>query len=127
VTDVEPLARLDLEETGRTLVARLHGEVDLSNVDDLRSRLVAAVSQDAEGLVLDLTGTSYLDSTGVRLLFELAERMQGRRQRLRLVVADTALVRRVLVLTQLDEHVPIDATLEAALAAAAPPPAAGEA
>ena len=113
---MEPLANLDFEEIGRTLVARLRGEVDLSNVEDIRARLVAAVSHDAEDMVLDLTETTYLDSTGVRLLFELAERLHGRRQQLRLVVADTALVRRVIVLTQLDEQVPIVPTLADALA-----------
>ncbi len=114
---MEPLAELELEEVGHTLVARVRGEIDLSNVEDLRARLVAAVSHDWERLVLDLTETSYLDSTGVRLLFELADRLHGRRQQLRLVVADRALVRRVVVLTQLDARVPIDATLAAALAA----------
>lgn len=117
---VEPLADLELEDIGRTLVARLRGEIDLSNVEDLRARLVAAVSHDAESMVLDLTETTYLDSTGVRLLFELAERLHGRRQQLRLVVADTALVRRVIVLTQLDEQVPITSSLEAALSSAEP-------
>ena len=114
---MEPLANLEFEEIGRSLVARLRGEVDLSNVENVRARLVAAVSHDAERMVLDLTETTYLDSTGVRLLFELAERLHGRRQQLLLVVADTALVRRVLVLTQLDEQVPIVATLADALAA----------
>jgi anti-anti-sigma factor len=114
---LEPLAELELEEVDSTLVARLRGEIDLSNVEDLRARLVAAVSHDSESLVLDLTETTYLDSTGVRLLFELADRLQDRRQQLRLVVTDAALVRRVLVLTQLEGQVPIDATLADALAA----------
>lgn len=111
-----PLAELEVEDVGTTVVAHLRGEVDLSNVDDLRARLVESVSHTADRLVLDLTSTSYLDSTGVRLLFELARRLQARRQELRLVVTDAALVRRVLVLTQLDEAVPILATVDEALA-----------
>jgi len=111
-----PLAEVEVEEVGAALVARVRGEVDLSNVDELRARLVDAVSPDADRLVLDLTRTSYLDSTGVRLLFELASRLQARRQELRLVVTDAALVRRVLVLTQLDAAVPILGTVDEALA-----------
>jgi anti-anti-sigma factor len=114
---MQPLAEVTVDDHGPAIVARLVGEVDLSNVDEIRERLVGAVDHDTETLIVDLTDTGYLDSTGVRLLFELAERLQGRRQQLRLVVADGALVRRVVVLTQLDQRVPIDATVDAALSA----------
>lgn len=114
---MKPLAQVTLESRGATVVAHVEGEVDLSNVDDIRTRLVDAVSPETECLVLDLSKTSYLDSTGVRLLFELAERLQGRRQQLRLVVADEALVRRVIMLTQLDQRVPLDRTVDQALEA----------
>lgn len=116
---MKPLAEVTLESQGAVLIAHLEGEVDLSNVDDIRVLLVDAVSHDTEFLILDLTKTSYLDSTGVRLLFELAERLQGRRQELRLVVDDQTLVQRVIVLTQLDQRVPLDSTVEQAVAAVA--------
>jgi anti-anti-sigma factor len=114
---VKPLATVELEDRGPILVARLQGEVDLSNVDDIRIAVVDAVSHETEHLILDLSRTDYLDSTGVRLLFELAERLQGRRQQLRLVVNDDTLIRRVIVLTQLDQRVPLDSTLDDAIAA----------
>jgi anti-anti-sigma factor len=114
---MEPLAEVTFDERGAAVVARLTGEVDLSNVDEIRTQLVDAVSHEIETLIVDLTQTQYLDSTGVRLLFELAERLQGRRQQLRLVVDDGALVRRVVVLTRLDQRVPLDPTVEAALSA----------
>ncbi|MGZ4737502.1 MAG: STAS domain-containing protein [Acidimicrobiia bacterium] len=106
-----------MERRGPVVIAHLRGEVDLSNVEDVRNQLVDAVVHDTECLVLDLTETTYLDSTGVRLLFELAERLQGRRQQLRLVVSDEALVRRVIVLTQLDQRVPLDGTVDQAVEA----------
>lgn len=114
---MKPLAQVTLEPRGATVIAHVDGEIDLSNVDDIRALLVDAVSHETERLVLDLSKTSYLDSTGVRLLFELAERLQGRRQQLRLVVDDEALVRRVIVLTQLDQRVPLDPTVDHAVAA----------
>jgi anti-anti-sigma factor len=117
---VNPLATVELDDRGPILVAKLQGEVDLSNVDDIRTVVVGAVSHETEHLILDLSQTDYLDSTGVRLLFELAERLQGRRQQLRLVVNNETLIRRVIVLTQLDQRVPLDPTLDDAIAALEP-------
>ena len=114
---MSPLAEVTLEADGDTVVAHVHGEVDLSNVDDIRTVLIEVVSHELECLVLDLTDTTYLDSTGVRLLFELAERLHGRRQELRLVVNEEAMVHRVIVLTQLNQRVPLDDTVDAALSA----------
>jgi anti-sigma B factor antagonist/stage II sporulation protein AA (anti-sigma F factor antagonist) len=98
-------------------IVHVRGEIDLSNAETIRSEIIDAVPREARGLVLDLTETTYLDSTGVRLLFELADRLQSRRQRLVLVVREAALVRRVLVLTKLDDAVPMHDELDAAIAA----------
>ena len=114
---MKPLAVISMDDQGSVLVAHVQGEIDLSNVDEIRTRVVAAVSHEVECLILDLTQTDYLDSTGVRLLFDLAERLQGRRQQLRLVVDGDALVHRVVMLTQLDQRVPMDASVEDALVA----------
>ena len=114
---MKPLAEVTLDGADGVVVARVTGEVDLSNVEDVRNDLIDAVSHESVCLVLDLTGTTYLDSTGVRLLFELAQRLQGRRQDLRLVVDEDAMVHRVIVLTQLHQRVPIDPTVDQALEA----------
>lgn len=121
---MKPLAQVRIDDLDGVLVAHLVGEIDLSNVDEVRALVIARSSQEAGALVLDLTETTYLDSTGVRLLFELAERLQARRQPLRLVVTDEALVRRVILLTKLDEQVPLDTSVDAAVAAARVPDAA---
>ena len=112
---MKPLAEVTIDGAGGIVIARVAGEIDLSNVDDIRNGLIDAVSHESECLVLDLTGTTYLDSTGVRLLFELAQRLQARRQDLRLVVDEDAMVHRVIVLTQLHQRVPIDTTVDQAL------------
>jgi hypothetical protein len=51
------------------------------------------------------------------LLFELTQRLHARRRQLRIVVTDEALVRRVILLTKLDDQVPLDTSVDAALAA----------
>jgi anti-sigma B factor antagonist len=114
---VNSLAEVTLDEEGVAVVAHVRGEVDLSNVEEIRTVLVDAVSHQTECLILDLTSTTYLDSTGVRLIFELAERLQGRRQQLRLVVDDQAVIGRVITLTQLDQRVPLSTTVEEAVQA----------
>jgi anti-anti-sigma factor len=109
------LARVTVEPRGPATVARVHGEIDMSNADGLRLEILEGVAHDGAGLVLDLTETTYLDSSGVRLLFDIAERLQSRRQRLALVVTEAALVRRVLVLTKLDDAVPLHDCVDTAL------------
>ena len=79
-------------------VARLVGEIDLSNVEDLRTRLEACVTNRSAGLVLDLSAVTYLDSTGLRLVFRLARELADRQQSLRLVVPPGSVLTRVLAL-----------------------------
>jgi anti-anti-sigma factor len=112
------LARVELGAAGDgdVVVARLGGEVDLSNASEVGDELTAAVPNSALGLVLDLTATEYLDSSGIHLVFELAERLQRRQQQLRVVVPPGAPIRRVLRIVKLDESVPVVATVEEAAA-----------
>lgn len=109
------LARVDVDRRDDVMIAHVVGEVDLSNVSEVRSSLSNQMARELSCLLLDLSETTYLDSTGVRLLFELAEQLQSRRQELRLIVSDTALVRRVLVLTQVGEQVPFHSSVAEAL------------
>jgi anti-anti-sigma factor len=105
---VNAMARVDVErETGR-IVLRISGEVDISNAREVSATLEAAVPNAADVLVVDLSGTTYLDSSGVQLLFELAHRVQARRQELRVVVPEGAPIRTVLDLTGLPKVVRVD-------------------
>ena len=98
------------------VVARLRGEIDLSNARDVGDQLSAAIPNSALGLVIDLTATDYLDSSGVHLLFDLGERLGRRQQQLRVVVPEGAPIRRVLRIVELDESVPVMAAVDDALA-----------
>ena len=113
------LAKLSLETEGDVELARVAGEVDASNVDDLSQRLLAAVSNKARALVLDLSETSYIDSSGISLIFDAAARLRNRRQELRLVVPPRSFVGEVLAAVSMEESVPIDPDLNGALKAVA--------
>jgi anti-anti-sigma factor len=111
------LAQLELSgEDEDVVVARLSGEVDLSNAAVVGDELTAAVPNSALGLVLDLTATEYLDSSGVHLVFELAERLRRRQQRLLIAVPASAPIRRILRIVELDDTVPVTAAVDEAVA-----------
>lgn len=112
-----PVGEVRLERHDRVLVAHVVEELDLSNVNDARDAIAAAVTPDMSGAVLDLSETTYIDSTGIRMIFDLIRSLQARSQQLRLVVHDEAIVRRIVVLTKLDETVPIDPDVPSAIAA----------
>jgi len=80
------LADVHTEIQGSALVARLTGEVDLSNARVIGRALVAAVSNQTETVVLDLSQLQYLDSAGIQLIYQLQTQLRARRQQLRLVV-----------------------------------------
>jgi anti-anti-sigma factor len=111
------LARLSFESEGDVELARVAGEVDASNVADLSQKLLEAVSNKARALVLDLTETSYIDSSGISLIFDAAARMRNRRQELRLVVAPKSFVGEVLAAVSMADSVPIDPALADAMRA----------
>jgi anti-anti-sigma factor len=110
-----PLEELHIQQVDDVVLAYVRGEVDLSNAPSVRERLLEAVPNTATALVVDLSGTDYLDSSGIGLIFELAARLQGRGQRLALVVPEESVVRRVLLLTEIEQVAPISESVEAAL------------
>jgi anti-anti-sigma factor len=106
------MGSVSFESDGDVVIARLAGEVDLSNAASLGDRLAAAVPNDALGLVIDASATTYLDSSGVGLLFDLASRLRRRQQRLALVVPERSSLMRVLGIVDAASAMPIVATLE---------------
>lgn len=60
------------EEATRTVL--VDGEVDVSNADELRAAVDAALAQAEGELVVDLSQTAYIDSTGIGVLVGAAHR-----------------------------------------------------
>ena len=114
------LAHITNERRGGLAVARVEGEIDASNVKWVESRLRTLLTNQCDGLVVDLSATTYLDSAGIGLCFALAEDLRQHQQQLHLVVSDSSSIARMVALTSLDEAVPTHPTLETALAAASP-------
>jgi stage II sporulation protein AA (anti-sigma F factor antagonist) len=59
-----------------TVRIRLSGEIDLDNVSTIGEQIYAAVSGQPTGVSVDLTHLTYMDSVGIRLLFDLTSHLQ---------------------------------------------------
>jgi anti-anti-sigma factor len=113
---MSPLADLAAEQRGDLAIASISGEIDASNRAWIATRLRAVVTNQSTALVIDLTGTSYLDSAGIALLFELGSELRAHQQQLRLVVTSGSPIARMISLTGLDAAVPVHTRLDVALA-----------
>jgi anti-anti-sigma factor len=113
------IAGFDISDRDGVVVATLEGEIDGSNAAELRLALSERLPSASSGLVLDLSQVTYLDSSGIHLLFELGRRLAARRQALRLVVPADAPMRRVLELCAVEAVAPMDREIEGSLAALA--------
>lgn len=102
VATVTPLGTAD---GVRTLAVT--GEIDLANAAEVEDGILDHTSNDLAGVVLDLDGLDYLDSTGLRLLFTLAARLEISQITLEVVVAPGSPVRRALEVTGMEAVVPL--------------------
>ncbi|HEY6776440.1 MAG TPA: STAS domain-containing protein [Thermoleophilaceae bacterium] len=112
---MDELARIEIDQTPRGVIARISGEIDISNVGAVKRKLTDAVTSASPGLVVDVSGTTYLDSSGVYLLFELARALEGRQQQMCVVAPPTTPSTRVLLITGFDHIVPVTGTVEEAI------------
>ena len=108
-------AEIVLDRRGGSVVARLSGEVDMSNAAYVREQLLASTPNDALALVLDVSGCRYLDSAAIEVLFDVSRRLGRRRQELRLVMPPTSPLRRVIELTEVHTAAPLYESLDLAL------------
>ena len=97
-------------------VAAVRGEVDASNADQVGQALHDAVPNLSFGLVLDLSAVTYLDSAGVRMLFDTITRLDRRQQRLHVVVPAGSFVEEVMLSTNLAGVADIDRDAGSAIA-----------
>jgi anti-anti-sigma factor len=111
------LATLDVQLGSDTPVARLVGEVDASNAAGFAKELKEAVPNTAIGLVLDLSETTYIDSSGVHLIFDLADALRRRQQTLQLVVPPDTFIADVFAAVSLSGAARQSPTLPEALEA----------
>jgi anti-anti-sigma factor len=116
----DELATLRVRERGGIVLAVVEGEIDLSNAGGLRGELTAAVPNSARGLLLDLSGLEFLDSSGVHMLYDIADRLTTRQQRFAVVLEPDAPPRRAIELSGTEPAAWLYGDQTAALAALGP-------
>jgi anti-anti-sigma factor len=97
--DEGPKAVFEVREEAGVRTVRVRGEIDASNVAELRGA-TTKLSNAALGVVIDLDQADYIDSSTVRILYELRTRLARRGQILEVVSGRGSHVRRVLELTR---------------------------
>jgi anti-sigma B factor antagonist len=97
------------------VVVVLPAEIDVTNADEVRQQLATALSRGAGTVIVDLTSTSFCDSSGVHAIVQAHEKATARDVGLRLAVSPGGSVRRVLQLTGANSLMPVFATVQDAL------------
>ncbi|MBN2447678.1 MAG: STAS domain-containing protein [Phycisphaerae bacterium] len=92
-------------------VVRIGGDIDLRTSPELRGRLLQALEEHPERLIIDLTGVSYMDSSGVGTVVEAKRKAERGGTRVILNGLQPR-VRSVFEITQLDKFFTITNTIE---------------
>jgi anti-sigma B factor antagonist len=116
-TPAPPAAELtgvEVTHAGAAEVWAVEGEIDIATKGRLQAVLDAVPRSDAP-LVLDLTGVTFMDSTGISALLGIdrVARESGRRLA---IVCPEGPVRLILAVTGVEEDLPLYPTRAAALA-----------
>ena len=98
---------------GTDRILSVRGEVDIATVGELEEK-ISEIGDS--GLILDLTATDFMDSSGLRLLVSTHERFAAEGGRFRLAVRPGP-ISRLLEVTGLMGHLVVHETVEEAASA----------
>jgi len=96
-------------------VVALSGEVDLYTAPEFKQQLLDAVAEGARHIIVDLSETTFIDSTALGVLVGGVRRLREKDGNLSLVCTDKN-VTRIFEITGLDRVFQISASREDALA-----------
>jgi anti-sigma B factor antagonist len=100
-------------------VVSLGGEIDLYTAPEFKQQLIEAVQAGARLIVVDLTATTFIDSTTLGILVGAVKRLRESGGELSLVCRDHNIAK-IFEITGLDRVFPIHPSREEALALAVP-------
>ncbi|ACQ78890.1 anti-sigma-factor antagonist [Beutenbergia cavernae DSM 12333] len=100
-------------------VVSVTGEVDVYTGPVLREELEKALARGTTGVVVDLSGVAFIDSTGLGVLVTAHRQLASRGGRLH-VCAPEGKITSVIALTGLDAVLAVHSALDDAVHAAAP-------
>ncbi len=109
------LTQVDIEQRDDVVVARLTGELDISVAASTGQKIADAVPSSARGVVVDMAGLEFMDSSGVSMLFSLARQVGSHRQQMVVVAPAGRPVSRVLEIVEFDRAAPVREDVDAAV------------
>jgi anti-anti-sigma factor len=104
---------------GRQALVVLPEDIDVSNAEQIREKLLSVINRGAEALIVDMTATISCDRAGADAVARAYQRAVASRTELRLVVT-SGVVLRMLGMTGVGRLVPVYPSADAALAARSP-------
>jgi anti-sigma B factor antagonist len=105
---------------GQVAVISLPAEIDVSNADQVREDLLSVINHGATLLVVDMSATTFCDSSGVSALVRAFKRATAGAAGMRLVISAPA-VHRILAITGIDRLIDIYPSVAAAMGTADQP------
>jgi anti-anti-sigma factor len=109
------LADVQINLSQYALIARVSGEIDMSNAEDMGATVVGATPNEVSGVVLDLSDVEYLDSAGIYVIFGMRASLQARGQTLIMVIPPDSPVHDALRLSGAERPGEIAETVDRAL------------
>jgi anti-anti-sigma factor len=109
------LADVQITLARHALIARLSGEIDMSNAEEMGATVIGATPTEASGVVLDLSAVEYLDSAGIYVIYGMRASLQARGQSLILVIPPESPVHDALRLSGADRPGELAGTVAEAL------------
>jgi anti-anti-sigma factor len=88
-------ATVDVKSDGETVHIVLAGEIDMANAPLVEDEVSEAITNHVTSATIDLGQVSYLDSAGLRFLFDLAARLPTLQIDLELIAPAGSASRRV--------------------------------
>jgi len=90
------------------------GEIDLFTAPEFKTRIAHAIDGGAKSVLVDLTGTTFIDSSSLGVLIGAHRRLDQAHGRL-VVVCENASILKTLQITGLDNVFAIASSLDAAV------------
>ena len=104
----------DRRVDGGAHVVAVHGEVDLFTAPEFKQRVMAPIAAGVERVIVDLTDTTFIDSSSLGALIGAHRRLQQRGGRL-VVACDSEAISKTFRITGLDGVFTIVNSVQAAL------------
>jgi anti-sigma B factor antagonist len=113
--DTPQFELVDTEVDSDTRVISVAGEIHVTTAPEFSRQLNEVIAEGVQGVVIDMSGVEFIDSTGLSVLLNGLRRVTRNDGRMALVITNPT-VRRLFEITKLDSTFDIQPTREAATA-----------